>query len=452
MGTARILLHGCIFLGTMLYTAWRMEPPLDMDRQQLWRVCYAVEIEKIDQKPGHGKAYGYGRIIEAKNVHKLVGHRVYFYLNGSEHYIPSQVLKLRSDIRILKSDKTKPSADEHFFQYLVQKNINLYAYRGEVLTVEQPASWIADFFDRIRTIFHASLGSASQRLGIDSSDGILYGMLLSEKKELTALQKEQFHNTGVAHLLAVSGLHIGMIALALEFLCKCCFLKKTGRRSLIACILFFYIGAIGFPPSAVRAWMMLICFWMAPVLNRQSSGMSSLLCSALLALIHNPMVLFDIGFQLSYGVVAMILLCSEVLCRRKKKILSLLSVSIAATLASAPLTFEYFSMFSLVGIFINPLVVQLAMPAVASGFLFLLGSLCGENRLSDICFGIARCLTKILELFLNIVEQWMPWHIEWATKPKFLGLLMFLCFLVIGFWISWYAQFRQWSRVHAEKR
>ncbi|MDE6576387.1 MAG: ComEC/Rec2 family competence protein, partial [Opitutales bacterium] len=256
-------------------------------------------------------------------------------------------------------------------------------------------------------------------------------------------QKEQSHNTGVAHLLAVSGLHIGMIALALEFLCKCCFLKKTRRRLSIIGLLFFYIGAIGFPPSAVRAWMMLVCFWVAPVLNRKSSGMSSLLCSALLALIHNPMTLFDIGFQLSYGVVAMILLCSGP---------SLVSVSVAATLASAPLTFEYFSMFSLVGIFINPLVVQLAMPAVASGFLFLLGSLCGENRLSDICFGIARGLTKILELFLNSVEQWMPWHIEWATKPRFLGLLTFLCFLVIGFWISWYAQFRQWCRVHAEKR
>ncbi|MDE6576244.1 MAG: hypothetical protein K2L24_02510, partial [Opitutales bacterium] len=170
-----------------------MELPLDMDRQQLWRVCYKVEVEKIDQKPERGKAYGYGRIIESKNVHKLVGHRIYFYLNGSEHYIPSQVLKLRSDIRILKSDKTKPSADEHFFQYLVQKNINLYAYHGEVSAITQPASWIANFFDQIRTTFHTSLGAAAQRLGVDSSDGILYGMLLSEKKELTALQKEQSH-------------------------------------------------------------------------------------------------------------------------------------------------------------------------------------------------------------------------------------------------------------------
>jgi competence protein ComEC len=179
-------------------------------------------------------------------------------------------------------------------------------------------------------------------------------------------------------------------------------------------ILLFYVGAIGFPPSAVRAWLMLVCFWSAGFCSRKSSGLSSLLFTATLTLLYDPILLFDIGFQLSYGVVAMLLSLSTPLrqiilwffrrmrrnilptkLRKMRKIswriAELLSVSMAATLASAPLTFEYFNMFSLTGILLNPIVIQMTLPVVVCGFLFLLfGVLHLEFFVGNILFLLAR--------------------------------------------------------------
>jgi ComEC/Rec2-related protein len=445
----RIFWHYFLMSFTAIYAFLRFETAISIDREQIWSLTYDVKIEKIDLKPERAKVCGYGKIekVHGKKYRELEGHRIYFYLNGDEYYIPSQILKMRSGIRLLK-----PTTSETFFSYLVQKNIYLYGYRGEILEMLMEENIFQHFFAKINRMLRDQIGHYIQKYGSHPADGILYGILLSEKKELSKEQKAIFHNTSAAHLLAVSGLHIGMIGFALDFLLRCFFLKKSWRRWPILGLLLFYVGAIGFPPSAVRAWLMLTCFWSAGFCSRKSSGLSSLLLAALLTIIYDPILLFDIGFQLSYGVVAMLLLLSEPLrkiilwffrkmgfyrnaCQNVKlsrmrwlswKAAELLSVSMAATLASAPLTFEYFNMFSLTGILLNPIVVQMALPIVICGFLFLLlGILYSHSFLGDILFLLARWGASWIGDLLSLSEKYMPWHIEFLTKPNGLGLGFF---------------------------
>ncbi|MDR2807302.1 MAG: ComEC/Rec2 family competence protein [Puniceicoccales bacterium] len=449
---------GCI--GAMLlFTLWRMEKPAICSKTQIWKLSYDVEIVKIDRKPSRGKVYGYGTIkkVLGEQYKTLEGHRIYFYLNGYKDYIPSQILRIRSSIRILK-----PHLSETFFAYLVQKNIFLYAYCGEILKITKDATAIHKFFAHINDYFHRRIGVYIQKHGDHPCDGILYGLLLSEKNELSKKQKDDFHNTGTAHLLAVSGLHIGMIGFALDFLLHCLFLPKNWRRLPILGIIFFYVGAIGFPPSAVRAWLMISCHWMGNLFCRNARGTTSLLNAAIFSLIGDPMLLFDIGFQLSYGVVAMLLLLAnpmrdsmlwglkslgfrKVLRRKNRKTkkaymlrkgVALLAVSMAATLASTPLTFEYFNQFSLTGILLNPIVIQIALPSVVSGFLFLLiGSLSIEGWPSSALFLSARSCVAWINGILSWAETYVPWHIEFLTKPKGLGLLCFVMGLIFALWL-----------------
>jgi predicted membrane metal-binding protein len=197
--------------------------------------------------------------------------------------------------------------------------------------------------------------------------------------------------------------------------------------------------------------------------------------AAILTLIYNPILLFDIGFQLSYGVVALLLLLASPLregmlwlfrragfypkaCSHGKpgcwnallwKAAELLSVSVAATLASAPLTFEYFNMFSLVGIFLNPLVIQMALPVVACGFLFLLlGLLHGELFLGDLLFLWARRWASWIDGLLSAAERYVPWHVEFLTKPNGVGIIFFTICIVISLKIYEVHRNLQWRRVH----
>ncbi|MDR2812209.1 MAG: ComEC/Rec2 family competence protein [Puniceicoccales bacterium] len=457
------------FISSMaIYAFLRFETTIPIDREQIWRLTYAIKIEKIDHKPEHAKVYGYGKIIKVylEKYQMLEGHRIYFYLNGNEDYIPSQILKLRSGIRILE-----PTTSETFFSYLTQKNIYLYGYRGEVLEILAEENIFRHFFAKINRMLRDQIEHYIQKYGSHPNDGILYGLLLSEKKELSKEQKTNFHHTSAAHLLAVSGLHIGVIAFALDLLLHCFLLKKPWRRWPIMGILLFYVGAIGFPPSAVRAWLMLACFWGAGLCSRKSSGLSSLLLAAILTLLYDPILLFDIGFQLSYGVVAMLLLLSVPLRqailwlfrrirrsvfpgiklhRTRKiswKVAELLSVSVAATLASAPLTFEYFNMFSLVGIFLNPIVVQMALPVVVCGFLFLLfGLLHLHLFLGDILFLLARKGISWIYGLLSLAEEYTPWHVEFLTKPNGIGLGFFILCLIISLKVYTLHKTVQWQR------
>jgi ComEC/Rec2-related protein len=454
-----------------IYAFWRFESAIAMEKDYIWGLTYAVAVEKIDLKKGQGKVYGYGKILRVydEKYRSLEGHRLYFYLNGDRPYIPSQTLKMCSAIRVLR-----PDASETFYSYLVQKNIHLYGYRGKVREIVKPANGPWCFFTKIHHILDKRIKSYAKKYGKHPSDGILYGILLSEKKELSREQKACFHHTSAAHLLAVSGLHIGIIGFMLDFLLRCFFLGKRWRRPPIIGILLFYVGAIGFPPSAVRAWLMLSCFWSAEFFARRPSGISSLLLAALLTIFYNPILLFDIGFQLSYGIVAMLLLLVEPLTwgierlyrhgkrhrrptglgkpgrwgRILRRGIELLSLSLASTLASTPLTFEYFNMFSLVGIFLNPIVMQMALLVVVCGFLFLLlGLLPMEFLLGDGLFLCARWGVRWLDSLLTLAEKYLPWHIEFLTKPRGMGIAIFTLCLGIALKVSARYKYRRWQRL-----
>jgi ComEC/Rec2-related protein len=452
----KVLGHGFLMIFAAIYAFLRFGGEPAVREAQIWNLTYDIRLEKIDFKGERSKIYGYGRIekVYGERYRSLEGHTLYFYLNGDRAYIPSQVVKMRSGIRVLQ-----PDTSETFFSYLVQKNIHLYGYRGEILEIVTEENIFWHFFAAVNRLLRDQISGCIGRYGSEPSDGILYGILLSEKKELSKEQKEKFHHTSAAHLLAVSGLHIAMIGLTLDLLLRCFFLKKFWRRLPIMGILLFYVGAIGFPPSAVRAWVMLSCYWCAGFFSRQASGLSSLLLAAILTLLYNPILLFDIGFQLSYGVVVLLLLLAAPLRdgvlwifrraglygRRRRgvelswkdrllwKVAELLSVSVAATLASAPLTFEYFNMFSLVGIFLNPVVIQMALPVVACGFLFLLlGLLRGELFFGDLLFLWARRWTTWIDGLLSVAERYMPWHVEFLTKPDGVGIIFFIICVAIS--------------------
>jgi ComEC/Rec2-related protein len=452
----KILGHGLLMIFGAIYAFLRFEGEPELKETQIWNLTYDIRLEKVDFKGERSKIYGYGRIekVYGERYRSLEGHTLYFYLNGDRAYIPSQVVKMRSGVRVLR-----PDTSETFFSYLVQKNIHLYGYRGEILEVMASENIFWHFFTVVNRALRNQIGGCVGRYGSESSDGILYGILLSEKKELSKEQRAKFHNTSAAHLLAVSGLHIAMIGLTLDLLLRCFFLKKFWRRCPIMGVLLFYVGAIGFPPSAVRAWVMLSCYWSAGFFSRRASGLSSLLLAAILTLFYNPILLFDIGFQLSYGVVTLLLLLAAPLRdgilwifrragfygrerrgvelrwrdRLQWKVAELLSVSVAATLASAPLTFEYFNMFSLAGILLNPVVIQMALPVVACGFLFLLLGLMREGLwLGDVLFLWARCWATWIDGLLSLAERYMPWHVEFLTKPGGVGIIFFIICAVIS--------------------
>ncbi len=297
---------------------------------------------------------------------------------------------------------------------------------------------------------------------------ITKAMVLGDKRELSKELKLGYSKAGVLHILAVSGLHVGIILLMLNFLFKPIeYLSTKGKVVKLFCVLLClwgYAFLVGASPSVIRSVTMFSFVAVGLYLNTATRVLFSLVSSALILLIYNPYYLFDVGFQMSYLAVFFIIWIQPLLYEfwKPKNLFldyfwKLLTVSTAAQLGVLPLSLFYFhqfpSLFLLTNLVVIPFVGVIlslgALVVVASYFsqipfwLFhLYNEMVGvlnsfvlwvakreEFLFSEIPFSIVQLLTGyIVLLFLGV---WMS-----VKKNKYLYYLLFSIVLFQGvcFW------------------
>ena len=129
------------------------------------------------------------------------------------------------------------------------------------------------------------------------------GMLLGEKAVLSTEQQNAFMRSGTFHIFSISGLHVGVIALALQSLLR---LVRVPRRPAVALsllVLWLYVQITGAGTPAGRAFLMIAFLLAAQVFRLPGNGLAALSAAALVTLLSDPLQLFSTGFQMSYSVV-----------------------------------------------------------------------------------------------------------------------------------------------------
>ena len=229
---------------------------------------------------------------------------------------------------------------------------------------------------------------------------ILNSILLGYYSQIPRNLYQAFANTGTLHVFAISGSHVLILLGAIIFVLAACGLPRTRWVIFLAPLLILYTAMTGMQPSAIRACIMGIIFWMAPLLGRKPDIFTTLAASAILILAISPDDLINIGFMLSYiAVLGLVLFCpvfsgllrncfvhdplklepdprwQEVLRSLWHGFSELLSVSLAAWMVTMPLTILFFGNFSPIGLPANLLVVPLSSLVIITGVLSLtLGS------------------------------------------------------------------------------
>ena len=218
---------------------------------------------------------------------------------------------------------------------------------------------------------------------------LLHAMLLGDKSDLTTEQKEAYRDAGLSHLLALSGMHIGFITLLLGWLsCWCSgFIKKAITLSGT----WGFIFLVGLPVSAVRAGLMLTFILLNPYPEQRSMAMDRWALAGILLIFIQPVMLLDLGFQLSFMAVAGILLFQpfkpRFLSTLPKSIQDGLWICISAQLAVLPLSLYHFGTFPVcfllanltVGLVLTPLVMYLTIGVLMSGEMPILGECCSKT-------------------------------------------------------------------------
>ncbi|MFH0778821.1 MAG: DNA internalization-related competence protein ComEC/Rec2 [Candidatus Eisenbacteria bacterium] len=254
----------------------------------------------------------------------------------------------------------------------------------------------------------------------------LSALLLGERGELSTGLATDFRESGLIHLLSVSGLHTALVGLIGFILLKG--VHVPYRSSLVGSVLivWFYCSLSGFQPPTVRASVMATCFLASRVLNRSSCLISPLLSSLTILLLANPLYLRDTGFQLSYVATASILLGSltveDARARLGRKgplwryVLSPGLVTLSAQLGILPILASQFGYVSLVSVPANLVAVPVSSAALTSAFC----SLACEALfapLGRVCFASTWLLLRSTALIADWVSR-SPAAVASLARPS----------------------------------
>lgn len=240
---------------------------------------------------------------------------------------------------------------------------------------------------------------------------IACGLLLGEKQMIPEPIKEKINRSGISHLFAVSGLHVGFIVLLLSFLLKMAGFNPTIMTILITVFAFFYAFLTPFSSSIFRTVLMVFLFSIAKLTNRKGHILHIVFLSAVVMLLIDSSQLFQVGFWFSYLAVLGILIFYPVISRKiriKQKIIryivDMILVSFAATWGIMPAGVFVFGTVSTMAIFLNivmiPLVFLMLISIIAQLFLISLPLL---GTISNILYSL------LAEIFFSILHTVSPY-------------------------------------------
>lgn len=249
---------------------------------------------------------------------------------------------------------------------------------------------------------------------------IVESMLLGGVEQIPTDLEKAFRNTGTLHLFSVSGLHVGMVGVVLWMALRPLGLSRRQAIFLLIPALFFYALLTGWKPASVRAAIMASIVLFSLLVDRKSPMLNSLAAAAFLILLMNTNELFNPGFQMSFSVVAAILLLAnplaqgmhrwakpdpfiprQLISRRTRAGLATLrwslatiAVSASAWLGSLPLSLWYFNILPIYAVPANLLAIPLAFCVVSYSMVALVFA--PVSAWLSSCFGHAAWLAAWL--------------------------------------------------------
>ena len=240
--------------------------------------------------------------------------------------------------------------------------------------------------DRSKTYFLAQRAKLLDRLSESGVDGSVYAvvaaMTLGDKSQLTKELRDTYAVSGASHILALSGLHLGIIYTLLSLLLSRRRWQVISQVVIIVCI-WLFVFLVGMSASVVRSAVMITVYALLSLGHRDKMSVNTLAFAAIVMLLFNPKSLFDVGFQLSFMAVLAILLFYPLFesvwsqqflfgHRLFRWLWTTLAVSCAAQIGVAPLIAYYFGRFSCYFLLTNLVVVPAATLILYLSLLVLL--------------------------------------------------------------------------------
>jgi competence protein ComEC len=333
------------------------------------------------------------------------------------------------DRMLVEGEISLPQVGEDGFdygRYLATKRISALVEATSVKTMGEGRGWIG----RIHRRTDVALGYGLR----PREAAVVRGMVLGDRSLMTEDLETAFQRSGVTHVLAISGQHVAILAAVIYFALRLFAIPAPVRAGVTIGLIWPYILIAGAPPSAIRAGVVATFVLAAPLLGRQVSALHFMTTMLALVLAYNPQLVYNTGFQLSVAAVFGILLLTNPLrslvestllrpfAEPPRELSNLISVSLAAQIATSPVVAATFDQVSLVGVLTNLIAVPLSGPILILG---LLGSLAG-NVLPLLAYPLNACDGFLVTILIHVAQASSSLPFASVTTPGVTPLLVAL--------------------------
>ena len=250
--------------------------------------------------------------------------------------------------------------------------------------------------------------------------GLTEALLIGYKEDLDPQLQEQYTKTGVSHIIAVSGMHLGLIFYVLHAILSLFVSRNTSRYmsfSIILPLLWIFAFVTGASASVMRSVLVFTLLLLGNLFRKRTGSINVLLASAFFLLVIHPGIIKDIGFQLSYAAVLSILIYEPLISRwvfTNNKALTYLwnmvSITLAAQILTTPIVLFHFKQFPLLFLITNMVAVPLSSIVLLMAIALCLAS-CLLLPTANLAMAIHFCLfmmntyiEKIASIHLNTIQ------------------------------------------------
>ena len=342
-----------------------------------------------------------------------------------KEYFQGGMLKVNADIEDIGEKKNFYSFD--YKKYNENKGIFKNVKVNDIKNFEENKGIISKI-----KIWRISLGNKIHKeISFDKS-GYIEALIFGDKAYLEKDEIINYKNLGTSHLLAISGLHLGVLISLIYFILLRLRFSVEIIEKIVFLVIPFYMLISGFSPSVLRAGGMIMLYIIFR--KKDMTKLEALLTTFILMLFINPLLIFDIGFELSFLITFCLLMSDDFLSGSKNIFTSGFKISLVSSLASLPIlvmnfyTFSYISIIS--NIFLVPIFSLVVFPLVLISYVVFLFSSTIFNvifkQILNISFSF---FDKIQDLFLNFSPVVIGRHNNYVGVIIFIFILGILIYL-----------------------
>ncbi len=414
-----------------------------------WLAAYIASPPVLDLSSINGEAV-LGR-VEAVNYHEksmemqvtllklnddkvaIHGPRIILSTRGCDYeMVPGDEIAFSLNLSPVKNLGNPDEMD--YASYLLHKGIRYRQHTelNDVVKVGVSPTLMTRAVNLRQSLEHRVLNSSLS----PEAQSLLIAVLLGNDDFISPETREQFSVVGVAHVLALSGLHVALITLLLWFLLFPLDYVRAKKLRLVLTLLLLigYAVLTGLSASVVRATVMIAFVFMSSLFYRRSTPLNSVAAAALVILVFSPGSLYGVGFQLSFITVAALIIFYQTFeikypdNRLLKYLYSLLLTSLVAMLSSTILTAYYFNTLSVMSVVANLIILPIFPVFMTLGAVVLLllamgGSVGWLNDAIDV-------MTKFFNGSVNWLSTWSFGHsdvyVTWVAVVVYYAVLIML--------------------------